>query len=101
MFRSFYPVLQACGATNIVNNWPQLVEQAQLMVMMLDSNPVPSTFAESITAEFVNVYGDYCATQRTMFDTLVKVNLKYSYRKQKLSTFQTRVNFFLKFDNSF
>ena len=46
------------------------------MVMMLDSNPVPSTFAESITAEFVNVYGDYCATQRTMCDTLVKVIFK-------------------------
>lgn len=69
---AFYPVLQQAGAANVVNNWPQLVEQAQLMVMMLDSNPVPSTFAESVTAEFVNVYADYCATQRSMCDTLVK-----------------------------
>ena len=70
---AFYPVLQQAGAANVINNWPQLVEQAQLMVMMLDSNPVPSTFAESVTAEFVNVYADYCATQRSMSDTLVKV----------------------------
>ena len=62
-----------------MNNWPQLVEQAQLMVMMLDSNPVPSTFAESVTAEFVNVYGDYCSTQRSMLDTLVKVSFFFNF----------------------
>ena len=96
IFRSFYPVLQACGASNIVNNWPQLVEQAQLMVMMLDSNPVPSTFAESITAEFVNVYGDYCATQRTMCDTLVKVifkNTVESWLPKDTSTFDFSARF--------
>ena len=74
---SFVPVLQQCGASNVVNNWSQLVEQAQLMVMMLDSSPVPMTFAESVTAEFVNVYGDYCATQRTMAETLSKVNFYF------------------------
>ena len=40
--------------------------------MMLDSNPVPTTFAESITSEFVNVYSDYCATQRQLSETLSK-----------------------------
>ena len=65
-------MLQSIGAGNILNNWPQLVEQAQLMVMMLDSNPVPKTFAESITSEFVSVYSDYCGTQRQMTETLQK-----------------------------
>ena len=42
------------------------------MVMMLDSNPLPKTFAESITSEFVSVYSDYCGTQRQMTETLQK-----------------------------
>ena len=72
ILRSYHSMLQSIGAGNILNNWPQLVEQAQLMVMMLDSNPVPKTFAESITSEFVSVYSDYCGTQRQMTETLQK-----------------------------
>ena len=71
-FRNFLSVLQSMGAANILNNWTHLLEQAQLMVMMLDSNPIPTTFAESISSEFVNVYSDYCSTQRQMSETLSK-----------------------------
>ena len=81
-------MLQSIGAGNILNNWPQLVEQAQLMVMMLDSNPVPKTFAESITSEFVSVYSDYCGTQRQMTETLQK---KRSFDPEFKETFESKV----------
>ena len=61
----FKPALQVAGLTTTLGNWAELVENSQLLIMMLESSSTPSTFAESISDNFISAYTTYCATQKS------------------------------------